>query len=297
MLAHQPICGSTPVDIIDSLIETPRGSFQVRQQGSAGSPVVVALHGFPDIAATFDGVGAALAAEGFHFIAPQARGYAPSAMNIPKKRILFDELALDALAVLDALAPGRRFCVLGHDNGAFATYSLLRLAGTRAIAAVTLTAAHPASVFKNSGKLPRQMWRSRYAMFFQLPGLSEWWAARNDFAYLEQLWRDWAHPGWRLPSAHLAAVKKTMAASWPAPLLHYRAMPFSGDETVLTQPVLYLIGDQDGCVMPEAGAGQERLFSGAFQSEIIAGAGHFLHLESPGVVTPKIVAWFKDTAR
>ena len=162
--------------------------------------------------------------------------------------------------------------MLGHDNGAFATYSLLRIAGARATSAVTLTAAHPAAVFKNSGKLPRQMWRSRCAMFFQVPGLSEWWASRSNFVYLETLWRRRANPGWELPAQHLAEVKATMVASWPAPLLHYRAMPFSGDETPLAQPTLYLIGAENGCV------------------------GHFLHLERPDVVTPRIVDWFKRHA-
>ena len=55
-----------------------------------------------------------------------------------------------------------------------------------------------------------------------------------------------------------------MRASWPAPLLHYRAMPFEGDATPLRQPTLYLIDDRDGCVMVEAGAGQERFFTGPF---------------------------------
>ena len=156
---------------------------------------------------------------------------------------------------------------------------------------MTLAAGHPAAVFKNSGKLPRQMWRSRYAMFFQLPRLSEWWAARYDFAYLEALWKRWAAPGWPLPADHLAEVKAVMRASWPAPLLHYRAMPFDGDPTPLDQPTLYLIGDRDGCVTAGAGAGQERFFAGEFRSEVVHGKGHFLHLESPEVVTPKVVDW------
>ncbi len=268
-----------------------------RQHGKCGrtssdAPLVLGLHGFPDIADTFDAMGAAIVGAGFQFAAPQMRGYAPSVLDVPKTRTLFDALAQDAIGVADALAPGRPFAVVGHDNGAFATYSVLRLAATRVTAAVTLTAAHPAAVFKNSGKLPAQMWRSRYAMFFQVPGLSEWYASRADFAYLEALWQRWAAPGWALPRAHMDAVKEVMRASWPAPLLNYRAMPFSGDETTLAQPVLYLIGDQDGCVLPAAGAGQERYFTGAFRSEVVPGPGHFLHLERPDLVIPKVVDWF-----
>ena len=283
--------------IQNRMVDTPRGRFEVRHQGPPEAPLILGLHGFPDIAATFDDLGAALARAAFQFAAPQMRGYAPSVLDIPRTRTLFDSLAEDALAITDALAPGRFFAVVGHDNGAFATYSLLRLAGRRATAAVTLTAAHPAAVFKNSGKLPAQIWRSRYAMLFQVPRLSEWWVSRSDFNYLEALWRRWAAPGWLPPSPHLAEVKRVMRASWPAPLLHYRAMPFSGDETTLAQPVLYLIGDEDGCVLVEAGAGQERFFTGEFHSETVAGAGHFLHLERPDIVIPKIVDWMVHHGR
>lgn len=289
--------GRTGVAIDVQTLRTAKGNFSVRRQGDPAAPLVIGLHGFPDVASTFDEVGGALANAGFQFAAPQMRGYAPSPLDVPKTRTLFDTLAEDAIAIADVIAPGRPFAVVGHDNGAFATYSLLRIAGERATAAVTLTAAHPAAVFVNSGKLPRQMWRSRYAMFFQVPGLSEWWASRADFHYIEKLWKRWAAPGWTLPRAHMVEVKKTMGKSWPAPLLHYRAMPFSGDETPIAQPVLYMIGDQDRCVMPEAGAGQERFFSDAFRSEVVPGVGHFLHLERPDVVTPRIVAWLDAHGR
>ena len=278
-------------DLQEQMTDTARRRFAVREQGQADAPLILALHGFPDTAATFDALGAAAAARGYRFAAPQMRGYAPSPLNLPTERVLFDTLAADAIAVADSLAPGQPFAVVGHDNGAFATYSVLRLAGERVRAGVTLTAAHPAAVFRNSGRMPRQMWRSRYAMMFQIPRVSEWWASRSDFAYLRKLWRRWAAPGWAQPNDHLATVIDTVRRSWPAPLLHYRAMPFAGDETPLTQPLLYLIGAEDGCVLPAAGAGQERYFVGPFRSEVVASAGHFLHLERPDAVLPRVLDW------
>jgi pimeloyl-ACP methyl ester carboxylesterase len=169
----------------------------------------------------------------------------------------------------------------------------MRLGGPLVSAAITLAAAHPAAAFANTARLPRQLWRSRYAMLFQIRGLSEIWAAHRDFAYLETLWRRWAHPGWLLPALHLDEVKRVMGASWPAPLLHYRAMPFAGNETPLPQPTLYLLGARDGCVLPATAQGQERYFAGPFRSELIGGAGHFLHWEAPDLTAAKVVDWLR----
>ena len=82
------------------LVETPRGVFHVRRSGAPDSPLVIGLHGFPDIAATFDGVAAALVAAGLQFAAPQMRGYAPSTLDVPRTRTLFD--------VVEGHAGGRR---------------------------------------------------------------------------------------------------------------------------------------------------------------------------------------------
>lgn len=86
-------------------------------------------------------------------------------------------------------------------------------------------------------------------------------------------------------------MKATLRESSTAPLLHDRAMPFDGDETRLATPTLYLVGDQDGCVLPEAARGQERYFSGPFEAEVVPGVGRFPHLERPDLVIPRVTAW------
>lgn len=59
-------------------------------------------------------------------------------------------------------------------------------------------------------------------------------------------------------------------------------------------PVLLLHGLQDGCIQP--GAMQEAAghFVGEHRIEALPGVGHFLHLEDPGLVNPKIVAFLLD---
>ncbi|MGH9844198.1 MAG: alpha/beta hydrolase [Blastocatellia bacterium] len=161
---------------------------------------------------------------------------------------------------------------------------------------VTMTAGHPAAVFKNTMGSPAQMWRSRYAFFFQVPGISDWYVKRNNFAYIETLWRDWAAPGWTLPREHLDGVKRTLEASMPSPILHYRSGGINAgkDWKKIPTPTLYLIGAEDGCVLPQMSAGQEDYFAGEFKAETIPKAGHFLHLEQPEVVGEKVTQWLKQ---
>ena len=159
-------------------IATPRGRFAARASGAPDAPLVLCMHGFPDDASTFDALLGRLAAAGFRAVAPFCRGYAPSPLSNPDGspfgKDLLDVLAADTLAIADALSPDRPVHLIGHDNGAFTVYHALRLAPVgRWGRAVTMTAAHPAVVFKNSARSLRQLWRLRYAFLFQVPRVSE----------------------------------------------------------------------------------------------------------------------------
>lgn len=283
-------------------VVTPRGTFAARAAGATGAPVVLCLHGFPDDATTFDALVARLAEIGLRAVAPYCRGYAPSPLRNPDGsrfgKDLFAVLAADVLAIADALSPDAPVRVVGHDNGAFTVYHALNLAPDRFTRAVTLSAAHPAVVYKNTSRTPRQLWRSRYAIFFQIPGFSEAAVQRDNYAYITELWRRWAAPGWQLPSEHLAGVKQTLERSMPAPILQYRSGAFEAGSgwRPISVPTLYLIGAQDGCVLPAMSRGQERQFSNEFRSETIADAGHFLHQEQPEVVATAIIDWLQAGA-
>ena len=283
---------------VDSIkIETLRGQFGARVAGEPDAPLVLCLHGFPDDASTFDGLLDRFAHLGFRAVAPYCRGYAPSPLRNPDgSRFgpdLFDVLARDALAIADSLSPSAAVRLVGHDNGSFTIYHLLRLASKRVSRAVTLAAGHPAVVYANTVRTPAQIWRSRYVFLFQVPGISDWLTRRHDFAYIERLWDRWSAPGWRPPSDHLAAVKRTMYASWPAPLEQYRLGGFNPGAgwAPIPVPLLYLAGEKDACVAPDIARGQERYFSGPFRSEVVPGVGHFLHAEDEEGVAARVVEW------
>ena len=56
-----------------------------------------------------------------------------------------------------------------------------------------------------------------------------------------------------------------------------------------TQPTLYLHGADDGAIGVEVAEAARPMVGENVSIEIVAGAGHFLHLEQPEVVNRRIV--------
>jgi pimeloyl-ACP methyl ester carboxylesterase len=276
------------------------GSFQALAAGPAEAPLVLVLHGFPDAPPTFARLLGELAARGFRAVAPWARGYAPSELEGPYD---VETLANDVLALCDALAPdGEHVHLVGHDWGAVVTYTACALAPGRFGASVALAVPHPLAFLRATTRTA-QVLRSWYMFFFQLPG-AERLAAARDFTLIDRLWRTWS-PGYTLPAALRDEVFDCLRASWPAPLLYYRAMfrpfgeamrrlrPTTGIARRLTVPMLYLHGADDGCIAPSAARGAERYFAGEYRAELIDGAGHFLAAECPDEIAARTAAWLR----
>ena len=87
---------------------------------SPGRPCLLLLHGFPELAYSWRKVMPALAASGYHVIAPDQRGYGHTlgwdAADLPSFR--FINLVRDVLGLLAALGQTRVAAVVGHDFGA-----------------------------------------------------------------------------------------------------------------------------------------------------------------------------------
>lgn len=266
-------------------------------------PLVLCLHGFPDNAYTYNELLLALAEAGFRGVAPFMRGYAPTTAS-PDGRYQSVLLAQDAIALRTALGAERAFLV-GHDWGATATYGAAALAPDRFERVVTIAAAHPAAV---RGHLAASYERHKgiwHAYFFQMP-FAEQVVAANDFAFLEQWWRD-ASPEYD-PAPVIERVKATFRQPGvlTAALNYYRHTfhPANRDPALqdLQQrvssaptpvPTLALHGTQDRPGRLEAFEGMDDLFLKGLEKVVVPGTGHFLHLERPREVNQRIVAFFR----
>src|ERR1700757_3764732 len=91
----------------------------VERRGPRSAPVVVLVHGYPDTRALWSLV-APLLADRFHVVAYDVRGFGASTAPPSASDYRIGELVGDAAAVIEAVAPGRRVHLVGHDWGAIA---------------------------------------------------------------------------------------------------------------------------------------------------------------------------------
>lgn len=261
--------------------------------GEPGDPLALLLHGYPDTAWTWRHLGPHLANRGWRVVAPFMRGYAPTALA-PDGGYQIGALVRDTVAAHGALGGDERAVLVGHDWGAAAAYAtdafspgLFRRVVTLAVPPGPVLLGQltsPRELLRNAGLLPRQLRRSWYMAFQQLP-FSE--GAMEEL--IPKLWRDWS-PGYDATEdvAQVLAALDSPARRTAA-LRYYRALlqpwerrssysPEARYEMKLgPAPTLYLHGENDGAMLAALARGAANLV----KTEIVPGVGHFLQLEAP----------------
>jgi pimeloyl-ACP methyl ester carboxylesterase len=276
--------------------------FACLSAGPEDGPLALCLHGFPDHAPSFTPLLHDLARQGYQAVAPWMRGYHPTSAA-PDGRYQSAVLALDAVALVEALSPDGRAHLVGHDWGALAASGAAILAPDRVRSLVSMALPHPAVVGATLTGDWEQRKRSWYMWFFQLDVVPELVVPGDDFAFVEMLWREWS-PGHAPDPAHMARLKQTLSAPGvlEAALGYYRqTIDFSrqADELAATQvdvssgtigvPALFLMGGDDGCFAPDRAGDSLQHCSAEARVEILEGLGHFLHVEAPELVNPLVL--------
>jgi len=262
---------------------------------SAGKgPLVLLLHGFPDTAHSFDHVMPKVAAAGYRAVAPNLRGYHPTAIPQDGKYDA-DTLGKDVLALIAALGE-QQAIVVGHDWGALSAYAAATLGPERVRLLVTVGVPHPRSL-KPSLK---NLWQFRH--FFVLSGKSGPGKLRaNDFAYLDELWRRWS-PAWKnLPPEETAAVKAAFreAGSTEPACAYYTQIKPPRVPALFKQPIkvpaVAFAGEHDN-IAPRAYEKARHCFTSSYEVVQVPG-GHFMHREHPAEFANELLRVLHDHAQ
>ncbi|HEY0058125.1 MAG TPA: alpha/beta hydrolase, partial [Flavisolibacter sp.] len=154
----------------------------------AGDPkgtCMVFLHGFPECGYAWHKQLAHFAQQGYRVLAPDQRGYNLSSKPAGVEAYRLQELVSDIVNLIRARAQ-KKVVLVGHDWGGVVAWQLALSHPEWVQQLVIINIPHP-SVFRHTLKTNlKQMAKSSYAAFFQLPGLPEWLSRVFNFAVLER---------------------------------------------------------------------------------------------------------------
>lgn len=281
-------------------VAAPAVQLRALTWGPVDGPIALCLHGFPDTAYGFRKLAHHLVDAGYRVIAPFMRGYVPSSLPTDRSYHL-GALMDDALQVRAASNPTDADVVIGHDWGAVAATGLAAMPDSPFRKAVVMSVPPAATLRQRRADLlrllPRQLVRSWYISYFQLPFAPE----RSGSWIVPLLWRRWS-PGYG-PTEDLRHVDAAIGAPdrWRAALGPYRATirntrppsRYSELHRWWTEqpriPTLYLHGADDGCMSASFTPFVRAALPNGSAAAVVDNAGHFLQLEQPDEVGRRIV--------
>lgn len=249
-------------------------------------PLVLLLHGFPQFWYSWRRQLPALAAR-FRVVAPDLRGYGGTDKPQGAAAYRLEALADDTAALVRALGE-ERAAIVGHDWGGGAAWATALLRPEVVERLAVLNCPHPAVFLRALRSNPRQLLRSWYIGFFQLP----WLAERSMRGRVGELIASSARPG-----AFTAEDRRRFTEAFDADgvataaLNYYRAaLRFPSSVRAATSgapiaaPTLLVWGDRDQALGPELAEGMEPLFKGPLEVRHLPQASHWVHEEEPEAV-------------
>jgi pimeloyl-ACP methyl ester carboxylesterase len=143
----------------------------IAEQGSG--PAVLLCHGFPESWYSWRHQLPALAAAGYHAIAPDMRGYGQTDAPQEIDQYTLLHLVGDMVGLLDALGVARAV-IAGHDWGAPVAWQAARLRPDRFPAIVALSVPFaPRRPVRPTTAMPQTDDAMFYQLYFQQPGVAE----------------------------------------------------------------------------------------------------------------------------
>lgn len=249
-------------------------TFECDVAGSASSPLVLLLHGFPQTSYAYRHALPALARAGYFAVAPNQRGYSAGARPNGVESYSIEHLIADALAIAEHFGADR-FHLVGHDWGGQLAWLIAARHPERLHSLSVLSRPHPAA-FRGALKSdPAQSQRSRHHTLFQDPESAR--RLLTDAA--ARLRKLLANQG--VGAADVAAYLERLndeaaldaAINWYRPESNRKS---AQDVPIVSVPTLFIWGDQDATVGRAAAEGTAAHVSGPYRFEVIAGAGHFI---------------------
>ena len=275
-------------------------SFRVATAGT-GDRLVLCLHGFPESAISWRHQMQPLAQSGYRVWAPDLRGYGETARPTGIEAYSIESLMEDVSGLLDA-AQMKRAILVGHDWGGIIAWYYAMRHPSRVEALVIMNAPHPAC-FEREVRRWRQLRRSWYMGFFQMPRLPELALSAGRGYVIGQIFERMALDRTHMPNDVVDVYRQQACepGALTAMINYYRAAFRGGGAwrqrslgyQKITIPTLVIWGFQDQALVAHNLDGLSEWVTD-LTVMTMADAGHFVHEDKPEQVTRHLLTWLQN---
>ncbi|MCC9167509.1 alpha/beta fold hydrolase [Pontibacter harenae] len=261
----------------------------VVEAGAPAGKVLLFLHGFPEFWYGWRKQIQFFAEKGFRVIVPDQRGYNSSSKPTGVKAYTLEHLVADVVALIQQTANEKVYLV-GHDWGGAVAWAVAILYPKLLEKLIILNMPHPKVMKRNLQKNPKQMLRSWYAGFFQMPLLPELCCSAFHYSLLEK-----SMAGTALKNAFSEGELGHYKRAWEqlgalnSMINWYRAYKYSKLNLAadVQVPTLMLWGKRDKFLGAEMASESIRKCVNG-QLLLLEGTTHWLHHERPEQVNNAI---------
>jgi len=271
-----------------STYEIPVGdlTFDVLISGPDDGIPLVALHGFPESAASWGKVTLLLTAAGYRVIAPNQRGYSAGARPEGVDAYKIEHLVADVVGLLDALGLSDAHLV-GHDWGSAVAWQVAGRHPNRIRSLTAISVPHPTAFGWALREDEDQKQRSSYIGLLRQEGKAEEVLSEDNFRRLRAMFDGQIDP--EFADEHIRVLSGegalTGALNW------YRAMTRDfGDIDRTTVPTTYVWSTGD-TALGRAGAERCGEFVDApYEFVVLDGGSHWIPEERAEELAETILA-------
>jgi pimeloyl-ACP methyl ester carboxylesterase len=235
--------------------------------------MILLLHGFPENAESLTEQINYLADQGYFVVAPDQRGYNESSAPDSVKDYKLDVLALDMLFLVKHFRNEKVF-IVAHDWGAIVGWYLISFFPETFEKAVLASAPHWDVFRKYLLSHPKQILKSWYIFFIQIPVLPEILFSRNSYSVLSSMLKRYGYPESKLGILQKSLIERKKL---PFMLNWYRAMKYLKvklPKEKIQVPIHIVCGDEDPFCMSEMAA-MSRDYCQTSEMTIMKGVGHW----------------------
>ena len=298
----------------------------IAEQGSG--PLVLLLHGFPELWYSWRHQLPALADAGFRAVAPDLRGYGRTDAPQPVEAYSMRNMTADAAGILDALGV-ETAVVAGHDWGAPIAWHCALMYPERFSAVVALSVPYTPRVSSPPLQALKRVFADRffYILYFQEPGRAESELEADVRKSMRTILYDWSGdapegaavarkpedarlfddapeperlPPWLSEADLDYYVSEFQRTGFRGGLNRYRNMDRDWEDlphlagAVVQQPALFVVGERDPVLGFMRTDAMKTHVPNLRKTVVVPGCGHWTQQEQPAEVNRELIEFLQS---